>query len=219
MFASCALCAIVTSRLAPLALLVCPLTNALRLGENASALHEPTWNGLERLCEAPSDDVSVESTDSGPQLVGLKMKLWRSTAKDKAFRRIGTPSNTVGMLAVAITRPEYRPTPIEARVTTVPRLNGPATAGTTIERPYGAPPYGPVRNAAPVNEYGSLPAPAAIVTVAILLAAGHAPRAASGSPHSGTEGIAPSRPGGSVVVICAGYCCASLRVTFSVKGL
>ena len=34
---------------------------------------------------------------------------------------------------------------ILARVTTVPRLNGPATAGTMIDRPKGLPMYGPVR--------------------------------------------------------------------------
>ena len=36
-------------------------------------------------------------------------------------------------------------TAIDALTTTVPRLNGPATAGTTMLNPNGAPLYGPVR--------------------------------------------------------------------------
>ena len=36
-------------------------------------------------------------------------------------------------------------TSILARVTIVPRLNGPAITGVTIDRPNGAPSYGPVR--------------------------------------------------------------------------
>ena len=36
-------------------------------------------------------------------------------------------------------------TSIFERTTTLPRLNGPATAGVTTSRPNGAPSYGPVR--------------------------------------------------------------------------
>jgi hypothetical protein len=36
-------------------------------------------------------------------------------------------------------------TAIEALVMIVPRLNGPASTGVTIDRPKGAPLYGPVR--------------------------------------------------------------------------
>ena len=38
---------------------------------------------------------------------------------------------------------------IEARVTTLPRLYGPAFAGTTTDRPNGPPLYGPVRYTLP----------------------------------------------------------------------
>ena len=42
------------------------------------------------------------------------------------------------------------------RTVTVPRLNGPATAGETISKPNGAPPYGPVMNTfPPLSTYGS----------------------------------------------------------------
>ncbi len=49
--------------------------------------------------------------------------------------RIGTPLTIRGRVVLTTTCPEYCCTLTEARVTTVPRLNGPATAGTAIESP------------------------------------------------------------------------------------
>src|SRR5579884_1459819 len=59
-----------------------------------------------------------------------------------------------------------------ATVTTVPRLKGPATAGTLIESPYGAPWIGPVRYTGPLNENGEGPEPESTVAVPIWLPAG-----------------------------------------------
>src|ERR1700682_3846940 len=76
---------------------------------------------------------------------------------------------------------------IAERTTTVPRLNGPASAKTTTESPNGAPLYGPVRYTgsrglpACGTNTGSGPGPAPTVTCPISLAAGHVPSLACGS--------------------------------------
>src|SRR6202041_1219718 len=97
-------------------------------------------------------------------------------------------------------------TVIAERTTTVPRLNGPASAGTTTDRPNGAPLYGPVRNtgscALPAcgTYTGSGPGPALTTTCPIWLAAGQVPWLACGSGHSCTWESIPSSPGGVVTV-------------------
>ncbi len=49
--------------------------------------------------------------------------------------RSGMPLKIVGTLPATTTREVYGSTLIVACVTTLPRLNGPATAGTTIAMP------------------------------------------------------------------------------------
>src|SRR5580704_5613921 len=105
------------------------------LGVKASAPQSFTWNGLDRLWLAPNVEFSTDSVASGAQLVGLNRKLGRLTATFRLCRRSGTPPTMLGSVLVTVTRPLYRPTPMPARVTTSPRLYGPATAGTTIDRP------------------------------------------------------------------------------------
>jgi len=80
------------------------------------------------------------------QLVGFVMNpaLLMSTAIERSLS--GMPWSIDGRSSEVIVRwASFGSTAIAARTTTVPRLNGPATAGTTIERPNGAPLYGPVR--------------------------------------------------------------------------
>src|ERR1700733_2042103 len=87
-------------------------------------------------------------------------------------------------------------TSIFALTITCPRLNGPATAGLTIDRPYGAhsgvpgvqgplPLYGPVTYTfPPVTLYGFPPRPTLTIVSPIKLSAPHAPSLACGSPHN-----------------------------------
>ena len=49
------------------------------------------------------------------------------------------PLKIVGRVVVAVTRAVYGLTVSVPRVTTLPRLNGPAVAGTTTDSPNGAP--------------------------------------------------------------------------------
>ena len=151
MFASWAPCVRFTCRLAPIALEVLALVATANDGLNASAPQLATENGLETFWVAPSVPLSVESVASGPQLVGLNRKLERLIATLRPFSRSGTPLKIVGSVLVAITRPVCGSTLIAARVTSVPRLNGPAAALIGIDSPKGEPPYGPVRKTGPLN--------------------------------------------------------------------
>src|SRR6202034_4721517 len=82
----------------------------------------------------------------GAQLVGLNMKLGRSMTASIARRSVGIPSRMRGSSpVVTVSREVWGATSILPLMTTVPRLNGPATTGTTIDSPNGAPSYGPVR--------------------------------------------------------------------------
>ena len=108
----------------------------LNTGLNASAEQLPTWKGVERDWVALNVEVSVDSVARAEQLVGLKMNEGRFTSTLSVFRRTGTPPTIVGRLVVAtVTRAVWGLTLIVARVVTVPRLNGPATTETGIERP------------------------------------------------------------------------------------
>src|SRR4029077_10530450 len=132
-------------------------------------------------------------------------------------RRSGTPLKIVGRTLSTVTRAVVGSTLIVARVTTVPRLNGPAVAGTAIESPYGAPLYGPVRNTGPANWNGVEPDPAVTAATPILLASAQVPALASASPHSATAGIAADRPSGSIVLTFCRYCWPSARPSTNVK--
>src|SRR5690242_8496591 len=107
---------------------------------------------------------------------------------------IGMPSRIVGNGSVVTTRSAVvGSTWIAALTTTVPRLYGPVTAGTTTDKPNGSPPYGPVRYTLPPVTYSGLgPGPAATVVSPIWLAAEQVPCAACGSPHNGTSFKEPS---------------------------
>src|SRR5205823_9640688 len=140
----------------------------------------------------------------------------RLTATLTLLSRIGTPPTIVGSVLAALTRAVCGSTLMAARVTTVPRLNGPATAAIGIDRPNGPPPYGPVRYTGPENGYGSGPAPAVTAAVPIWLEAGQAPSEACGSPHTVTAGIAPTSPAGNTLVTFARYCWPSPRLRLNV---
>jgi hypothetical protein len=72
MLAWCAGWVTFTCRLAPLALDVFALVEAVNEGVNASAPQLLIWKGLDRpLSVAPNVDVRVDSVASAPQLVGL----------------------------------------------------------------------------------------------------------------------------------------------------
>ncbi len=88
--------------------------------------------------------VNVESVERTPQLVGLNRKCSRLIETLSVFRRSGMPPTVRGsVLLVMINREVIGSTLIVASTFTFPRLNvgvadpgvGPATAGTTIERP------------------------------------------------------------------------------------
>ena len=89
-----------------------------------------------------------------------------------------------------------------ARTTTVPRLNGPATAGTTIDSPNGAPLYGPVRNTGACGwpacgiTSGFEPSARAHDRVPNLRAPSTHGLGCRGSPHNGTLESIPNNPCG-----------------------
>ena len=83
---------------------------------------------------------SMNATLVRLQFVGLNMKFGRSTVmltericNGIPCRIIGNGSETIRNAVVCLS------TLIAARTTTVPRSNGPAIAGTTIDNPNGAP--------------------------------------------------------------------------------
>src|ERR1035441_5955730 len=106
-----------------------------------------------------------------------------------------------------------------SRVTAGPRLNGPATTGTSISIPYGAPLYGPVRYVVPLRKSGLDPDPAVTFAVPMALAGSHLPTFASASLHCATLGMAPTSPEGSVVLTYERYCSPSFRSMLTVKAV
>ena len=88
----------------------------------------------------------VPAVAPAAQLVGLTMKLWRLTFTSIERMSSLTPPNTFGIgsetaLIWAVIGLTFSAT----RTTTVPRSNGPETAGVTIASDSGAPLYGPAR--------------------------------------------------------------------------
>ena len=82
----------------------------------------------------------------GLQLVGLNSKPGRSTVTFMRWSWRGItdgdlpiPWTIVGRVLVMVTAAVCGSTLICESTTTFPRLNGPATAGVTIDRPNGAP--------------------------------------------------------------------------------
>src|SRR5437660_1756636 len=133
--------------------------------------------------------------------------------------RVGMPPTMFGTLgSVTTTCAVSDLTSRRARATTGLRLNGPATGCTTIDRPYGAPSYGPVRYTLPLKLYGE-PEPAATTAVPIWLAGVHVPALACASGHSFTLGMVPTRPGGRTFLIPATYWlpCGRTRLSVNVE--
>src|SRR4051794_9328571 len=156
---------------------------------------------------------------STEQFVGLKRKLSRSIVTATPFSRSGMPWRIVGSGSASITRwASFGSTRMAARTTTSPRSNGPATARTAIDRPKGAPLYGPVRYTGPEIANGADPAPEATVEKPILLSSPHEPAAACSSAHSGTLARIPSRPGGCCTDRPLRYCCPSSRERKTANG-
>ncbi len=137
---------------APLVREVFALELALNFGANFRALQFATWNGdcaIALPVAPPGSSVvklpTVETVWNALQLVGLIMNPGLFTATLMFLMRSGTPLRILGSVLSTITWEVNGSTVIPARVTTVPKLKGPATAGTLIDRPYGEPWYGPVR--------------------------------------------------------------------------
>ena len=98
------------------------------------------WKRLLTLSLAPSLDATAPAIDMAAQLVGLNMNPARSIVTFTVFSRSGTPLRICGNGSlVTVTCEVTGLTLIAARSMTLPRLNGPATAGTTTDRPNGAP--------------------------------------------------------------------------------
>src|ERR1700733_4076315 len=133
-------CVIVVTRLAPFSLECFPLVDAVNAGLKDSPLQPSAWNGLDSPAwTAPNVEVSVVSVASAEQLVGFNRKPCLLTLTLSERIRSGTPLTIVGNVVSAVTRAVVWLILIVERVTTGPRLNGPATAGTLIDRPNGAP--------------------------------------------------------------------------------
>ena len=104
-----------------------------------------TCNGTDSAELTPSLLSSVPVTASGLQFVGLNVKPGRSMLTLTCLISSGIPSRIVGILygpessVVIVSAAVVGLTSIFARTMTFPRLNGPATAGLTIDSPYGAP--------------------------------------------------------------------------------
>ena len=133
----------VVSRLAPLAFVTFAPLVAVNAGLNGSAVQLLTWNGelaetVELSLLPGTNPVTELIVLSAAQLVGFDMKPCLLTVTVILRILIGTPLTIRGSVVPTITCPVYCWTLIVARVTTVPRLKGPATAGTAIERPNGA---------------------------------------------------------------------------------
>src|ERR1022692_109174 len=172
-------------------------------GLNPSAAQLVTWKGTFSAEDAPSVLPSDPVICSFSQSVGLKINPGRSIVTLMCLISSGIPSRMCGIaygpvLSVVIVNSAVNgSTSIFALTTTLPRLNGPATAGVTIDNPYGAPSYGPVRNTSlPVTLYGSPPKPTLTVAWPTRLSAPQDPASAAASSHGFSEDTRPKRPGG-----------------------
>jgi hypothetical protein len=136
-----------TERLAPLALEACPPILALMLGVNFRLLQPAAWKRLETRTLAPWAPEAVPVSDIALQLVGLNVKPGRLIVTLTVRMSAGMPLCSPSTLLTNCGRGSETTVicavcgsmRIELRTTTLPRLKGPATAGTTIERPNGPP--------------------------------------------------------------------------------
>ena len=115
-------------------------------GANGSPEQPTTPNGADTATSEPSMELTVPLIACPAQSVGFTKKPARSRARFMSLMRNGIPRTMVGKGSVVIVRFEgERLKAIEPRMIAVPRSNGPANSGITIDRPNGAPLYGPVR--------------------------------------------------------------------------
>ena len=136
MFACPGGCVIFTVSAAPLSFEVFALVDAENAGLKARFSQPSAWNLLTGSTVPPSDPVRVETACSSAQFVGLRSKPWRSIVTVSDLIRVGTPPTIIGtFLSLRITWPVCGSTATDARARTLPRLNGPTAAGTTIESP------------------------------------------------------------------------------------
>src|ERR1700682_164825 len=195
-----------------------PYVSAVSFGLKGSVRQLAAWKRLATCAFAPWTLEILASIASELQFVGLKKN--RSIVRLTVRTRNGTPSTLGGNGSIAtLTAAVCGSTLIAPRTTMLPRLNGPTRAGTTTERPNGAPLYGPVRYAEPDRQNGCEPAPAAVVAEPIRDVVGHVPALACGSGHWGTPAILPSRPGGMLAVTPERSGSRSWRENVSVNGL
>src|SRR3984957_5606552 len=135
---------------APALLEVLPAVFAVSFGLNARTAQLVIWNDTLIAADNPSLLYKLPPTCSGPQFVGLNVKSDLSMLTSTCWICKGIPSKIVGILygpvlsVVIVNAAVSGSTSIFARTITFPRSNGPAFAGFTIDRPNGAPLYGPV---------------------------------------------------------------------------
>ncbi len=186
---------------------------------NGSAEQLPTWKRLATFAIAPWIELICPPTLLAEQLVGLNVKPGRSTLTSTSRTCSGIPSSSVGSGSETIlSSAVLRSTKIAARTTTVPRFNGPATAGTTIESPNGAPLYGPVMYTRPGSVNGFDPAPAAVVTEPIFESSPQLPAAAWPSLQRLTLAIRASKPLGILTVTPPSSWSSSVRENPTTNG-
>src|ERR1700730_17118758 len=135
----------VTSRLAPFFLLVFACVETLNVGLNGRLAPLVAWNGTLACALPPEPPVRVPVAARCSQLVGLNMNPGRSTVTFTCLICNGMPCKIVGNGSVSTVICAVRgSTCTLARTTTqshgpLPISNGPAFAGTAIDRPNGAP--------------------------------------------------------------------------------
>src|ERR1700761_815406 len=131
-----------------------PEIRAWNVGLKASLLHPVAWKAAEiaklvqlaALAGFEPPPFNVPAVAPLEQLVGLSMNLWRFMFRSIERMSSLTPPNTFGIGSeTALTWAVAGLTFKAARTTTVPRSNGPATAGVMTANPRGAPLYGPGR--------------------------------------------------------------------------
>src|ERR1700733_4937393 len=165
MFASPGCWETFTVRLAPSALLAFPSVLVVNAGLNGRPSQPPTWKRSDSPAVCPRVEIACPVIAIASQLVGLSVNPGRFASSDTERTSSGIPSRIVGngsltALICAVLGLIYNAT----RTTTVPKSNGPATAGVMTARLRGAFLYGPAKYALPCTAYGSDPAPAVMFT-------------------------------------------------------
>src|ERR1700694_5347201 len=141
MFASPGFWVTFTTSDAPLTLLVLPCVETVNDGLNGRFAQLAAWKREDTGALNPPSEVSVPEICIGSHEVGLNVNPGRSIVTFTVRICRGMPSRMLGkgsemMVPCAVCGSTRR----DWRTTTTPRLNGPATAGTSTTRPWGPPP-------------------------------------------------------------------------------